>query len=216
MSKDKSEPYAKDTFPLDERKKFAISAHANACFENCYDALTYILDNHLDEFHPLYKPLSAYCVLEYGKPFKRSARLGKLLTDQIIPKESKEFHEFIIRVRDKMVAHFDTKGLDGHLGEEHHLVYVDLDPRKLSVVIQEPKLVSDLIERFAAHTRGLQKKTSYFVNKRLSKLQAEALRKGWKRGTYIVDVESKKVQLRIPKPHEEPIIFWGEDGKLKF
>jgi hypothetical protein len=71
-------PFDPLNYPLENRRDFALWAHAGICFKNCVAACEHLLEKKLTPYDPLHKPLTVCAIIEYAKPFKRSQGLGKM------------------------------------------------------------------------------------------------------------------------------------------
>jgi hypothetical protein len=90
------------------RREFWKFMSAAATFEQAAAVCEHILRENIDEQHPLSYPLMVATVVLYARPFKQ--RKPVRLIEEMVPKELKSTHDFLIRLRDKMFAHVDTDG----------------------------------------------------------------------------------------------------------
>ena len=89
--------------------------YAHECFKQVENACSFILQNKMDENHPVYYALITSIYVLYGRPFKRSNVVGKLPSD-IVPPECQELHKLLLDHRDQLYAHTDAESFDlpGH------------------------------------------------------------------------------------------------------
>jgi hypothetical protein len=75
----------KDEF--EDAKTLWKMIYAYHCFRNVENACSFILDQKMDENHPVYYSLITSIYVLYGKPFKHSNVVGKLADDIVSPKQ---------------------------------------------------------------------------------------------------------------------------------
>jgi len=85
--------------------------YAKECFKQVDLACSFILDQKMNEKHPIYYPLITSIYVLYGRPFKRSNRVGKL-PDDIVPDQYRQLHKITLHHRDQIYAHTDGKSFD--------------------------------------------------------------------------------------------------------
>lgn len=172
-------------YPLEDRKKLVLFAHATQCFRYCVQACEYAEKHNLNLSDFQYKPISEWAVIEYGKPFKTSRGLGKVPCE-IIPQGQTELHEFILRIRDKMIAHIDTKGLES---EEHrfHKVRIEITQTGLNYIVETPRILPKELLQLKNLAKKLEEKSHYHVTKLIKKFSKKVSNIGI--GEYLVDIE---------------------------
>ncbi|MBW2569870.1 MAG: hypothetical protein JRE47_11040 [Deltaproteobacteria bacterium] len=190
-------------YPLEDRRQFALFAHATQCFRYCVEACDYVKEHNLKMSDFLYKPLSEWAITEYGKPFKKSRGLGKI-PEKMIPQRHIELHEFILRVRDKMVAHVDTIGLEN---PEHgfHKVRLERTMRNFNYIVEAPRVRPQKIEQLRILAKKLEEKSHYHATKHVKKLSKIVKGKGL--GEFLIDIEKSEGGITKLKDKEKAILF---------
>ncbi len=191
-------------YPLEERKKFVLFSHATQCFRYCVQACEYAEKHNLDLSNFQYKPISEWAVIEYGKPFKFSRGLGKL-PNEIIPQDQTELHEFVLRIRDKMIAHIDTKGLESE-GHRFNKVRLEITQTGLNYIVEAPRIMPQELVQLKNLAIKLEKTSHYHVTKFIKKISKKVSSMGI--GEYLVDIEEPDGGFTKLTDAQKAKLFW--------
>ena len=146
---------------LEDRRQFWQLFYAKKSFEHVITACQFIIDEHLDNEHPLYYPLVTAMHVCYSKPFKVSHGAGQL-SEKIVPPEHAQVHRTLIHMRDKMFAHTDTNAIaldDTEAAHEVRFVVADGSFQMKSSDVTPLPLVC---EQAVDLCRALIKKAEYY------------------------------------------------------
>lgn len=138
--------------------------YAHECFKQVENACLFILQNKIDENHPVYYSLITAVYVLYGKPFKRSNVVGKLPSD-IVPAQSKELHKLLLDHRDQLYAHTDAESFnlpDHGAANQVRFLVLPGEVRLFGTQFRaRPPLLTQLVEL----CQELQKKANYHIGK---------------------------------------------------
>jgi hypothetical protein len=158
----------KDEF--EDAKTLWKMIYAYHCFRNVENACSFILDQKMDENHPVYYSLITSIYVLYGKPFKHSNVVGKLAND-IVPPKHRQLHELLLKHRDQLYAHTDPKSFQlpnfGGANQVRFAVSPGADVGEIEIrnfVTQfkaRPPLLPDIVDL----CRMLQEKANYHIQK---------------------------------------------------
>ena len=93
------------TAPFSERLDFWKFQHASITFVQVKELCDLLTQQNIETNHPLHIPLMVALHALYARPFKQKKAVR--LSDDIVPKESKQTHDALIEMRDKIHAHYD-------------------------------------------------------------------------------------------------------------
>lgn len=193
------------TYPLEDRRAFALWAHAVFCFRNCSSACDWVVSRQLSPFDPLYKPLTVWAVIEYAKPFTKSITLGRL--PLVITEGHEELHAFVMNLRNKVVAHLDTRELS-HDQPNHHLVRVAYTEHGTETIVEEPKVLPQTVMSLRTVASLLAEKASYHAQRHRAEINNAVRRAGTGLGEYLIDVDDPTGGLRKLSEYEKATLFW--------
>lgn len=188
------------------RRYFILYAHATTCFENCIKGCDIIKEQNLTFFDSLFKPLSVWAAIEYGKPFKRSHGLPRI-PNIIIPENYTDLHEFIISFRDKIVAHIDMDGQKSdETGIRLHSVKLEVTNKDLNYVVSEPKIGVEEVLSLRSLAKLLREKAHYHATKNLKKIYGHV--KNFGQGQFLISPNDESNGIRKLSPDEINKRFW--------
>lgn len=197
-------------YPLKDRRKFALWAHAATCFQNCADACDYVLEHQLTQYDRLYKPLTVCAVIEYSKPFTNNKTLGSTPKD-IISEGNMKLHKDIMSLRNKVMAHLDTRGLANEV-LTHHCVRFEVvrDGRyeRYGYIVEEPKIAPETVPELLSLAKVLAEKAHYHASRHIKKLTQALKRARTGHGEYLVELEETATGLVKLTEAEKAALFW--------
>ena len=169
--------------------------YAHESFKQVENACSFIIDNNLDDSHPAYYSLvTAICVL-YGKPFRESRVVGKLLSD-IVPSEFRELHQSIVDQRDQLYAHMDGNAFALNGLEAANQVRLVVSQTEARLIAPLFRLQVSLIPKVLELCQVLQKK----ANCHIESLQKRHHREFLQPGEYAINVLDAAGPFWIKKP----------------
>jgi hypothetical protein len=95
--------------PYKDRIEFWKFQHASITFGEVTLLCEQILKQEIDSGHPLHPSLITALHILYGRPFQQRTEVK--LTEEIVPKDHRDTHGALIRMRDQIYAHMDVDGL---------------------------------------------------------------------------------------------------------
>ena len=157
---------------FDDAKALWKLFYARECFRNVEQACSFILDENIDENHPIYYSLITSIYVLYGKPFKHSNVVGKL-PDNIVSAKHQQLHKLVLDHRDQLYAHTDAKSFElPDFGPANQVRFLVL-PGEMRLFGTQFRARPPFLPELVALCRELQEKTNYH----LSKLQKRHHRK---------------------------------------
>ena len=138
--------------PLEDRLLFYKFQNAMHAFGAVSSLCDYFSKTKMERSHSLYIPLTTSLAILYARPFKQRKNIK--LPQDIIPAKYKKTHDFLILMRDKVVAHTDTEELMYDENNRFNDVVLDIENgypvngrlKTVGVKMKEIKKVKDLCE----------------------------------------------------------------------
>jgi hypothetical protein len=180
--------------PLEDREAFFRFQSASLAFAMARDATRYILDNKISPHHGIHDPLVVSIVIHYGRPFKQ--RLPLRLSDDVIEDAERQFHDFLITCRDKLVAHTD---LDGPRTDSGWLINELAGRTKQGLTIFGLTMVVPDLNQTLRHLDSVDRKVAAEANRIWMRYFTNAPVPD---GVSIVNLEPGNAPFLIPHPNE--------------
>jgi hypothetical protein len=159
-----------------EAKQFWLMFQANETFKAVQQACLELVHSGISDASLLYYPLIAGIICLYGKPFKRSAGVGKLPIE-MVPEEQLDLHKSLLVIRDKLYAHSDAQSVKFgqlHMNElrcyrwpnegGYFIDRLNIAPSYFNLVAE---LAAQMTEKTQYHVDKLAKKFTYRAPRRL-------------------------------------------------
>jgi hypothetical protein len=94
----------------EERARLWVTVYGMSAFQKAETTCQQLLDLCPDNRHALFSPLAMAVHIHYARPFCRIQGVPRsaLFKKEDVPTELQGMHEFLVAIRDKMVAHTDA------------------------------------------------------------------------------------------------------------
>ncbi len=132
----------------EERARLWVTVYGRAAFEKAEATCQQLLDICPDNRHPLFAPLAVAIHVYYSRPFCRIRGVPRsaLFRKEDVPEELFGMHEFLVAIRDKMVAHTDAD-TEKAFGVMLHDVQFQRAPEDLYISCCDPTIQRDAYEQ---------------------------------------------------------------------
>jgi hypothetical protein len=95
--------------PYNDRVEFWKFQHASVTFAETTKLCDEIIKQKIDSGHPLLTSMMTTLHIFYGRPFKQRQEVK--ISEMLVPKDYKDLHDKLIKMRDQIYAHMDVDGL---------------------------------------------------------------------------------------------------------
>lgn len=120
-----------------ERKEWWLYCHAHISLRRALETCDILLSTCESNRDTLFPSLSLAIHGFYGRPFKCNRGVGKL-PENIVPKENKGIHDWLMDFRDSTMLHTDSTEKEAGKGKYHELIYSNYGEERIYSTFELP------------------------------------------------------------------------------